>query len=482
MASHSFKSTLFWLAGAFLYLSPPAVQAVTSYANVFFNPDVLAAGSFNQTTLSAQKTIVSWAQDLASQGPWTVTSKEMTPPSGNKHDYMSFSPYAWPDCSKAGNTTELTPEQIWTTCEYVTRDGQFNPDARMVNDIGNFDDMADAVLYNALAFVIDGSSTYSANAAKFVDTWFLNPDTAMTPNLNFAQMRRGPDGQNGTHTGVLDLKCMAKVVTGIMVLRARKAPEWTADLDGKMTAWAKEYVTWLQTASNAIEEAQSTNNHGSFYYNQLAALQILTGDKDAAQKSIQTYFAGIYLKQIAANGDQPLESARTRPYHYRAYNLAAMITNARLGEYVGFNAWHLQTNGATIQNALDFAMQQKPGADTPDELYPHVATVGMEYGDPHSTYASFLHEKLNWGFIINPYYLWDDIFLAGLPTPTSSSSAASHSPSVKPTGASDVDPANQHKGGYKPESGALSEFALAKSWYILYGVVAAVITATCHSV
>lgn len=73
----------------------------------------------------------------------------------------------------------------------------------MVNDIGNFDDMADAVLYNALAFVIDGSSTYSANAAKFVDTWFLNSDTAMAPNLNFAQMRRGPDGQNGTHTGVL---------------------------------------------------------------------------------------------------------------------------------------------------------------------------------------------------------------------------------------------------------------------------------------
>lgn len=51
---------------------------------------------------------------------------------------------------------------------------------------------------------------------------------------------------------------MAKVVTGIMVLRARKAPEWTADLDNKMIGWTKEYVTWLQTASIAIEEAQST--------------------------------------------------------------------------------------------------------------------------------------------------------------------------------------------------------------------------------
>lgn len=94
---------------------------------------------------------------------------------------------------------------VWTTCEYVTRDGQFNPDVRTAsNDIGNFDDMADAVLYNSLAWVINGpTSLYAGNAVRYIQTWFLNTDTAMNPNLNFAQMRRGPDNQNGTHTGVL---------------------------------------------------------------------------------------------------------------------------------------------------------------------------------------------------------------------------------------------------------------------------------------
>lgn len=63
--------------------------------------------------------------------------------------------------------------------------------------------MSDAVFYNALAWVLTGLSNYSTNAAYYVDTWFLNPDTAQTPNLEYAQMHRGPDGQIGNHTGLL---------------------------------------------------------------------------------------------------------------------------------------------------------------------------------------------------------------------------------------------------------------------------------------
>ena len=116
---------------------------------------------------------------------------------------MSFAPYWWPNCTGVGNTTELTQEEVWTECPYVVRDGQFNPDAREVNDIGNFEDMANAILYSALAWVINGSASYAENVASWVDTWFLDDTTGMNPNLNYAQMQRGPDGQNGTHTGIL---------------------------------------------------------------------------------------------------------------------------------------------------------------------------------------------------------------------------------------------------------------------------------------
>jgi hypothetical protein len=69
------------------------------------------------------------------------------------------------------------------------------------------------------------------------------------------------------------------------------------------------------------------SNHGSYFFNQLAALQILVGDLDGAKATVQDYFTGIYTTQINEKGDQPKESARTHPYHYRGYNLCAMIVS-----------------------------------------------------------------------------------------------------------------------------------------------------------
>ena len=91
---------------------------------------------------------------------------------------------------------------VWVTCPYV-KEGQPNPDGSMVNDVHEFDDMANAILYNALQWALNGSSVHSARVAQYVSVWFLDNDTAMAPNLNYGQMERGPTGQNGTHTGIL---------------------------------------------------------------------------------------------------------------------------------------------------------------------------------------------------------------------------------------------------------------------------------------
>jgi hypothetical protein len=94
---------------------------------------------------------------------------------------------------------------VWTTCPYYARDGLFNPDGRTVNNIGDFDSMANAVLFNSLAWAIAGDSVYSTRVATYIKTWFLDTDTFMNPNLNYAQMQRGPTGQQGTHTGILSV-------------------------------------------------------------------------------------------------------------------------------------------------------------------------------------------------------------------------------------------------------------------------------------
>jgi hypothetical protein len=46
------------------------------------------------------------------------------------------------------------------------------------------------------------------------------------------------------------------------------------------------------------------SNHGTYFYGQLASLQILIGDTTAAINTTKSYFAKQYMSQIAATGEQ----------------------------------------------------------------------------------------------------------------------------------------------------------------------------------
>jgi hypothetical protein len=174
------------------------------------------------------------------------------------------------------------------------------------------------------------------------------------------------------------------------------------------------------------------SNHGSFYFNQLASLQVLVGDTASAKATIEDYFTGIFQDQIAADGDQPLETARTRPYHYRAYNLAAMVVNAKIGEYVGMrDAWNRTArSGGGIRAAADYAMglpagEEELGAVT--ELLQPLAAVASVYGDADGKYAAFLKSKDDEYPSRGYYLLASGLSDSGL-TPAAGSGSGSASP------------------------------------------------------
>src|SRR5262245_22084518 len=54
--------------------------------------------------------------------PVSVMDKGVTPPSGDKHDYMSQAPYWWPDPSKPDGRP------------YIRKDGQRNPEINALTD------------------------------------------------------------------------------------------------------------------------------------------------------------------------------------------------------------------------------------------------------------------------------------------------------------------------------------------------------------
>ncbi len=76
-----------------------------------------------------------------------------------------------------------------------------------------------------------------------------------------------------------------------------------------------------------LQHFLSPSNHLTYYIAQVAAVKIALGDSKGASDALQGYFGDQFLDQIAQSGEQPFESVRTRPYHYRCFNLEAMIVS-----------------------------------------------------------------------------------------------------------------------------------------------------------
>ncbi|KAG7095990.1 hypothetical protein E1B28_006673 [Marasmius oreades] len=417
-------------------------EAQTSYISDFVDPNFVLAKEFPFHTYQAEVTIVKWARQFSLKGPWSVVDKPFAPPSGDKHDYLSWSPYSWPDCSNVGNTSVLPDEQVWTTCPYTLRDGEFNPDVRLINDVGNIDDLSNAVLYNSIAYVITGgnSNLFSRNAVHFLKIWFLDQDTRMNPSLTYAQILRGPDGQVGRHTGVLDMKGFVRIATAIEIFRKSNTTDWTPQIESGMIDWIKNYTSWIETDPAGLKEAAALNNHGTFYHVQLASLKLIVNDHEGAKDAIERYYNGQFLTQIEENGEQPLEAARTRPYHYHAYNIAAIISLARIAQYIDpeYNVWNRTSlKGGTLKKAMDFALSLDPTetneVESVIEMFPYVAAIGSVFGDSDGKYKKFLEDG-HPEYATDPHFLWNQPFVGG-PTVTSAADKARMTRRVSSSGA-----------------------------------------------
>ena len=62
--------------------------------------------------------------------------------------------------------------------------------------------------------------------------------------------------------------------------------------------------------------------------------------------------------------------------------------------------------GATIQNAVDYAMNADPKSENIADIFPHVAAVAAAYGDPKGKYAAFLQNHQS-TYKSQPYFFYD---------------------------------------------------------------------------
>jgi hypothetical protein len=148
----------------------------------------------------------------------------------------------------------------------------------------------------------------------------------------------------------------------------------------------------MQESPNGRAEAAAKNNHGSFYDLQVASYSLFLGRTNEARKVLEEVKHKRIAKQIEPDGRQPLELERTKSWGYSIFNLRALLSLATVGERIGIDLWHFETeDGRSIHKALDFlipfGLKQKKwpyrqlGQFPAQELYSPLRHAANSYPD-----------------------------------------------------------------------------------------------------
>jgi hypothetical protein len=280
----------------------------------------------------------------------TLIDRKLPSPSGNAHDYVSFAPYWWPDPSSP------------TGLPFIRNDGHYN---RKQMSQGTKDILGK--MFNTInALTEEWSRThdkvYSDRAAEWLRAWFINPNTSMTPSLEYSQIHLGRNHNHGNNPGVLDGRDFAYLVENISTLK--QSESLTADDINHIDQWFKSYHTWLMTSKLGKGEHDAPNNHGSWFLVQAIAISHYLKD-DALARSLALEDEERINNQIKPDGRQPLELVRADALGYSIFNVEAQLAIAKLSAPLGVDLWHYTgKDGGSIAKALAFL---KPYNDDPSK-------------------------------------------------------------------------------------------------------------------
>ena len=299
-----------------------------------FSAHAARASTIDVATIDRER-VLRAADRYLREKPVTITAFKAPRSPAGRNDYYSEADYWWPDAANP-------------TGPYVRRDGFSNPE-KFVAHREALIRLGVQVPALAAAWKITGQVRYAIHAEAHLDAWFVSARTRMNPNLEHAQAIIGVN--TGRGIGVIDTLHLVEVARAVGVLRAGRKRQTVYD---PVSAWFAQYVTWMTTSANGIEERDQKNNHGTCWALQAAEFARLNDNRavmDLARERLKTLVPG----QIASDGSQPLELVRTKPYGYCLFNLDVLATAAQVLSTPGDDLWRYKgATGGSIADALAY--------------------------------------------------------------------------------------------------------------------------------
>lgn len=203
----------------------------------------------------------------------------------------------------------------------------------------------------AAAWKITGRTVYADKAAEHLRAWFIDENTMMNPNLQYAQAIKGRF--TGRGIGIIDTIHLVEVARAVEVLKESRSLT-PADVAG-VKKWFAEYLHWMTTHKYGIDEREATNNHGTCWVMQVAAFAHLTDNNELLEYCRERFRTVLVPNQIERDGSFPQELRRTKPYGYSLFNLDAMAAVAEILSSPKDDLWHYETSdGRGLKRAMEF--------------------------------------------------------------------------------------------------------------------------------
>lgn len=329
----------------FLLLLLLAAAVYPASAQYSFDPGLLerlrtACRAGDPAAVGAVERAEAAAAELLALEPMSVTVKTKLPPSNDRRDYMTLSPYWWPDPAQ--------PDGL----PYIRRDGERNPEVYDYPERENGDRLGHAARTLAVLYHVTGNERYAAKCAELLRTWFLDPERGMNPNMAFAQLIPGRRKLRGT--GIIDARRFCYALSAATLLEG--AASWTAEDASALRAWAGAFCYWLEQSTQGRLECAARNNHGVWY----EAIHLMTLAAAGADRAHLRSVAEVELlprldTQIAADGSLPEELARTLSLHYSTFALEALAVADALTAGDGWTLWNYTSpEGRSLRQAVEF--------------------------------------------------------------------------------------------------------------------------------
>lgn len=202
----------------------------------------------------------------------------------------------------------------------------------------------------AAAYAITREERYAKQAVAHLQVWFVTPETAMTPTLEFAQV--ATTAKTGRPEGVLEGLPLVEIAQSVPFLSNSEAFP-AAVLDG-VTKWFTQYLDWLNTARAAGLARDMRDHNGSSWMLQAAASAKLNVKDDRSLTTLRHQFRSSTIRaQIAFDGNFPRELSTANPYRNALFNLDMLAGVCDLLSTRFESAWDYELqDGPSMRNAI----------------------------------------------------------------------------------------------------------------------------------